>query len=197
MITVHLKNALAVGLMAPFLACAGTSVEARPRPLPGDQAKDGINVVSHLSLREESAGRLLTTVHWRKHYLYVELASRPVVLEIDVSDAARPAIVGELPLSKGGPDSHVDLVVGNSMLVTDSEDTAAQKTPRSVKVMNFAEAANPRVVQEFANVTGFLRDANRGLVYVFNNAGLWILRESPAPDEELQKQYEHDVLYNH
>jgi len=56
MITVHLKNALAVGLMAPFLACAGTSVEARPRPLPGDQAKDGINVVSHLSLREESAG---------------------------------------------------------------------------------------------------------------------------------------------
>ena len=91
----------------------------------------------------------------------------------------------------------MDLVVGNSMLVTDSEDTAAQKTPRSVKVMNFAEAANPRVVQEFANVTGFLRDANRGLVYVFNNAGLWILRESPAPDEELQKQYEHDVLYNH
>jgi hypothetical protein len=150
-----------------------------------------------VSLAGEAAGRMLTAVHWRKHYLYVELATRPVLLEIDVSDAARPAIVGELPLAKGDPDAHVGLVVGSTMLVTDSEDTAASKPPRSVKVINFAEAANPKVVREFANVTGFLRDADRGLVYVFNDAGLWVLRETPAPDDELQRQYDHDVLYNH
>jgi hypothetical protein len=138
---------------------------------------------------------MLTAVHWRKQYLYVELSTRPVLLEIDVSDAAKPAIVGELPLARG--DTHVGMVVGNTMLVTDSEDVAAPKPPRSVKVINFAEAANPKVVREFANVTGFLRDANRGLVYVFNDAGLWVLREAPAPDEELQRQYDHDVLYNH
>jgi len=182
-------------LLAPLVAYAGTSVDARPRPLSGDPTKDGINVLSHVSLAGESAGGMLTAVKWRKHYLYVELATRPVLLEIDVSDAARPAIVGELPLAKG--DNHVGVVVGNTMLVTDSEDAAAPKPPRSVKVINFTEAANPKIVREFANVTGFLRDASRGLVYVFNDAGLWVLRETPAPDEELQRQYDHDVLYNH
>ena len=196
MITFATRNTLAAAfLMAPLLAYAGTSVDARTRSLPGDQAKDGINVLSHVSLAGESAGRMLTAMHWRKHYLYVELATRPVLLEIDVSDAAKPAIVGELPLAKG--DTHVGVVVGNTMLVTDSEDVAAAKPPRSVKVINFAEAANPKVVREFANVTGFLRDAGRGLVYVFNDAGLWVLRETPAPDDELQRQYDHDVLYNH
>jgi hypothetical protein len=196
MTTIALRNTLmAALLMAPLLAHAGTSVDARPRPLSGDQTKDGINLLSHVSLAGESAGRMLTALHWRKHYLYVELATRPVLLEIDVSDAARPAIVGELPLAKG--DTHVGVVVGNTMLVTDSEDAAAPKPPRSVKVINFAEAANPKVVREFANVTGFLRDANRGLVYVFNDAGLWVLRETPAPDEEIQRQYDRDVLYNH
>jgi hypothetical protein len=194
--TIPPRNTLTAALfMAPLLAYAGSSVDARPRSLSGDQTKDGINVLSHVSLAGESAGRMLTAVHWRKHYLYVELATRPVLLEIDVSDAAKPAIVGELPLAKG--DTYVGVVVGNTMLVTDSEDTAVPKPPRSVKVINFAQAANPTVVREFANVTGFLRDANRGLVYVFNDAGLWVLRETPARDEELQRQYDHDVLSNH
>jgi hypothetical protein len=196
MITITPRNTLtATLLMVPLLGYAGSSVDAGPRSLSGDRTKDGINVLSHISLAGESAGRMLTAVHWRKQYLYVELSTRPVLLEIDVSDAAKPAIVGELPLAKG--DTHVGMVVGNTMLVTDSEDVAAPKPPRSVKVINFAEAANPKVVREFANVTGFLRDANRGLVYVFNDAGLWVLREAPAPDEELQRQYDHDVLYNH
>src|SRR5271156_1621900 len=105
-------------LMAPLLANAGSSVDARSQSFSGDRAKDGINVLSHVSLPGESAGRMLTAVHWRKQYLYVELATRPVLLEIDVSDAAKPAIVGELPLAKG--DTHVGVVVGNTMLVTDS-----------------------------------------------------------------------------
>lgn len=192
MIIIAPRSVLAAALlMAPLAAVAGSSVDARS----ANQTKDGISVVSHVSLAGESAGRMVTSVYWRKQYLYVELATRPVMLEVDVSDAARPAIVGELPLAKG--DTHVGMVVGNTMLVTDSEDAAAPKPPRSVKVINFAEAANPKVVREFANVTGFLRDANRGLVYVFNDAGLWVLRETPAPDQELQKQYDRDLLYNH
>jgi hypothetical protein len=41
-----------------------------------------------------------------------------------------------------------------------------------------------------------LKDTSRGLIYLVNSDGLWVLRLEPAADIQLQKAYEHYVLYN-
>ena len=62
--------------------------------------------------------------------------------------------------------------------------------------MSFANPADPKIVRQFTKVTGFLIDSRRGLVYVVNNEGLWILIGNPGRDLELEKQYEHELMYN-
>jgi hypothetical protein len=63
-------------------------------------------------------------------------------------------------------------------------------------LVSFADPAHPKVVRQFSGVTCLLKDSARSLIYLTNGEGLWVLRESPATDIELQKQYEHDVIYN-
>ena len=42
-----------------------------------------------------------------------------------------------------------------------------------------------------------LEDSSRGLIYLANTEGLWVLRPVPATDTELEKEYEEYILYSH
>jgi hypothetical protein len=86
------------------------------------------------------------------------------------------------------------VVVGNAVLLADTQP--ATHVPSSISIMSFANPADPKIVRQFKNVTGFLIDSRRGLIYVVNSEGLWILRENPGRDLELEKQYDHELLYN-
>lgn len=44
-------------------------------------------------------------------------------------------------------------------------------------------------VRKFKNVSALRTDEGRGPIYVVNQDGLWILREKPAPDKELEREY--------
>ena len=156
---------------------------------------NGVEVIGHVAFQQgDTAKHLLPYAQGRKSYLYVQLASRPALVAIDVTHAAKPAVASEvaLPAGTGG------VVVGNSALLPETEDGGSGATPRSVTVMNLADAAHPKVVRQFDNVSGFLKDQARGLIYVVNDDGLWILHAAPSPDEQLlQRQYAHDVIYAH
>jgi hypothetical protein len=117
-----------------------------------------------------------------------------VLLRVDVTDAAKPRMLGELPLS-GTAGAHLDTVVGDAVMLTDA-GPAPVRVPRSVQLMSFADPSHPKLVREFVNVTGFLKDDARGLVYLFNDTGLWILQQRSGPDLELLEQYQREVFYN-
>jgi hypothetical protein len=65
-----------------------------------------------------------------------------------------------------------------------------------VTILSFADPEHPAVARQFLGVTSMLKDTSRGLIYLVNSDGLWVLRVEPAADIELQKEYEHYVLYN-
>jgi hypothetical protein len=61
--------------------------------------------------------------------------------------------------------------------------------------MDFSDPRNPKVAREFTGVTAMSRDDGRGLIYVANAAGVWILQRHFAEDPEVQKAYEDYVIY--
>ena len=171
------------------------SAQARKHPNPKVE-EDAIAAVGHLPLKGDTAARLLTAEHWRRDYIYIELSSRPVLLQVDVTDVSKPKLVNEFALP-AGPETHVETVVGSAVMITGGETASAPThLPRSVQLLSFQDPGHPRTLREFSNLTGFLNDGRRSLVYLFNDAGLWILQQKPATDQELERQYEHEVLYN-
>ena len=60
--------------------------------------------------------------------------------------------------------------------------------------MSFADPQHPTVQQEFANVSAFARDENRGLIFLANPQGVWILHEKLAMDPSLEREWEHMAL---
>jgi hypothetical protein len=46
-------------------------------------------------------------------------------------------------------------------------------------------------------VTAVGRDDHRGLIYIANPDGVWILQQRLAEDPEVERAYEHHVIYDH
>jgi hypothetical protein len=107
---------------------------------------------------------------------------------IDVTDPSAPKLARELAAS-----GHLHAVVGSVALTT---STQLPGGPETVTITSFADPAHPKMLRQFLHVTGLVRDGSRGLIYLANDEGLFILRESPTTDIDLQRQYEHDVIYN-
>ncbi len=80
------------------------------------------------------------------------------------------------------------------LIVSPSAPTQ-QALKQTVTVLSFADPEHPTVGRRFLGVTSMLKDTSRGLIYLVNSDGL-VLRVEPAADIQLQKEYEHYVLYN-
>jgi hypothetical protein len=134
------------------------------------------------------------TQHYSRSYLYLEHASHALTL-IDVTDARHPSIVAnlDLPASEAGS---ILTAAGDAALV--SSDAAQPRTAvKTMSIVSFADPTHPQTVKQFANVTCTALDDHRGLIFVANDEGFWILHRNPAEDPEVQERYAHEVLYNH
>src|SRR5205085_10610861 len=135
------------------------------------QDNDQIEVIGHISFDGTGVTKLTTGEHWRRNYLYLSSAGKVTV--VDVTNGARPSITNEYRHSLPAAQAQVQVVVGNAVLFADAQP--ATHVPSSICIMSFANPADPKIVRQFTKVTGFLIDSRRGLVYVVNNEGLWIL----------------------
>lgn len=170
------------------------SLEARDRhktPPPQDR----IEVVAHLPLSGESVTRFLMTQHYRREYLYAASGNGKAVALIDVTDPGKPSVLADVaPALAGG---NVVMAVGTAALISDAGNGADAATkPQTFRIMSFADPAHPVVSQEFANVSAISRDDKRGLIFLANAQGLWILHEKLAMDPEFEKEWEHMMLDN-
>lgn len=189
----QLVTILILGLAAisPNLYAKKKAHKAQPR---ADQ--DQIEVIAHLRFPsvEGPVTRLFTTQHYSRYYLYAEHASGYVSL-LDITNPKKPAVLAEIGFPADEKSSNLVAVTGNAALVTEDSASRAPQPPRTVRMLSFADPTHPKVVHEFRNVTDTAQDAQRGLVFLASSDGdLWILREHFAPDPELEKRWEHDVL---
>jgi len=158
---------------------------------------DRISVIGHIQLRD-SATELAVASHWRKDFLYVIYGPTGPVTVFDVTNPSAPVAVSQLEVPKQAVGGEVNAIVGSAAVVTTSPNEApALVKKRTVTVLSFSDPERPVVTRQFTDVTAVLKDPRRGLIYLTNGEGLWVLQGQPGPDKELEQEYEHYVLYSH
>jgi hypothetical protein len=157
--------------------------------------KDQIEVVGHIPLTGGAVNRFISTQHYSSHYLYAEHPDGKLTL-IDVTNSSQPAVLADVAYAPDGGYGSLSAVVGTVALVSSQPAAAAVATaPRTIKIMDLSDPKNPKVAREFAGVTAVAKDGGRGLIFLANPEGVWILRQHFAEDPEVQRAYENYVIY--
>ena len=185
-----------VVLLAGLVAFAPAVYAKSKKPkAPPAVPKDEIELVGHIPLTDGPVRWFHATQHYSSYYLYAEHEAGGTVTLIDVTKTSQPAVLADVPYAPIGSDS-LALVAGTAALVT-SEPAAlpAPAAPQTIRIMDFSDPKNPKVARVFAGVTAMSRDDGRGLIFVANAEGIWILHQRLAQDPDVEKAYANYVLY--
>jgi hypothetical protein len=181
-------------LGAIALPVAAQTKNKKAKTASGDP-QDSIEVVGHIPAANGPVSRFLSTQHYSSYYLYAEHAAGQGVTMIDVTKADRPSVLTDIP---GSSDS-ITLVAGTAALMTSAPAAPpAPSTPaptQTIRIMDLSDPQHPKVTREFAGVTATSRDDRRGLIFVANSEGIWILRQHLAADPAVEKAYANYVVY--
>lgn len=172
-------------MLAPFGSAKDKKNKANP--------KDEIEVVGHIPLNGVTVNRFIATQHYSSYYLYAEHPDGKATL-IDVTKTNQPAVLADVAYAPGS--SSLALVAGTSALVSSERDPGAKtEAPQNLKIMDLSDPEHPQVAREFNGVTAISRDDNRGLIFLANAEGIWILRKHFAEDPDVQRAYQDYVIY--
>ncbi|HEY7338138.1 MAG TPA: hypothetical protein VH639_24840 [Bryobacteraceae bacterium] len=142
----------------------------------------------------------LPTQHYSNYYLYVEHEGGKNVTLIDVTKAAQPVVLSDVAYSSNGAAGGESLVAvaGTAAILTEQPGaTTPAPAAQTVRIMDFSDPLHPKIAREFSGVTTMSRDERRGLIFLANPEGIWILHQSFAEDPEVEKDYARRILYDH
>ena len=187
--------AMAFGLLV--LSIAVQAKDKKPKVAP-KQPQDEIEVVGHIPLTSGPVRRFLSTQHYSSSYLYAEHDAGQGVTLIDVTKVSKPAVLADVAYPSSGGSGSLFAVAGTAVLVSEEQGVATPVvTPQTIRIMDFSDPQHPKVAREFVGVTAISRDQGRGLIFVANPEGIWILHQTLAEDPEVEKAYANYVLYSH
>jgi hypothetical protein len=182
-----------LSLLAGFLAVAPATEAKNKRAV--SSPKDEIEVAGHIAVSGGPVRSFLATQHYNSFYLYAQRGAGNSVTLIDVTKTDQPAVLGEIA-SASTPGSTLAVVAGTSALaVSETSQQSAVSSSQTIRIMDYSDPKNPKVAREFDGVTAVSRDDSRGLIFVANTDGIWILRKHFAQDPKADETYEHYVLY--
>ena len=156
-------------------------------------------MVGHIPLTGGPIRRFIPTQHYSSFYLYAEHEPGKGVTLIDVTKSAQPAVLADVAYTGAGGAASIVTVAGTAALITDNA-TAVDTPPASaqtIRVFDLSDPLHPKVAREFSGVTAISRDDRRGLIFLANAEGVWILHQNFATDPEVMKEYERYVMYSH
>jgi hypothetical protein len=173
----HIFNGL---VLLGIFAATVPSADARHRAVKS--AGQPAIVVAKVALPGAPASEIFSEEIGGKQYLYIGGNSKEGFTLVDVTNPAKPGVINGLAWPKEISTGRLQMVGGGLALV-EGPDSASLKadppaSPRTVKVLDLNDPANPRVVLSFSGVTGTLEDEARNLVYITNGEELWILRNN-------------------
>jgi len=174
-------------------SCSGV-LEAKDKKTPASQPQDQITVEAHLDLASGPVTGFITTQHYGSTWVYAEHEPGKGATLLDVTRPAHPKVVSEIA------SSTLLSVNGTTALATDGPSDSSQsgslKTapPKTIRVMDFSDAAHPKVTRQFDGVTA-MKQIGRGLILLANPGGVWILSEHLASDPQDDERYARKVLY--
>lgn len=170
---VRIRPAFLLGSMAVILALAAGAFAKKP-----DKPSQPASVIAHVPLEGAVASQMYLQARGEKRYLYIDQGSNQGYTVVDISKPAQPNIVKHVTSGKVqvmGPD------LALAEAPEQSKTVARSHTPtESVSVLDTSDPANPKTIQTFQGVTSVLQDSVRGLIFLTNNDGLWILQQAEA-----------------
>ena len=143
-------------------------------------------VIAHLPLQEAPGSEMLLQTKGDKHYLYVQKASKQGFTVIDVTKPGLPSLVNRSAPSNDATAGKLEMVSPDVGFAEVPEKTSkgvirsTDNPTETVKILDLSDPAHPKVLQTFTGVTSILQDPDRGLIYLANSEGLWILNH-PKP----------------
>jgi hypothetical protein len=174
-----------------MLAPLGNAKNKKPQADPQDQ----IDVVGQIPPTGGVVNRFIATQHYSSYYLYAEHPDGKLTL-IDVTKTDHPAVLADVAYAPDSGTGSVSAVAGTAALVSSQPAApAVAAAPQTIKIMDLSDPKNPKVAREFTGVTALSKDAGRGLIFLANPEGIWILRQHFAEDPEVQRAYEDYVIY--
>jgi len=159
----------AIAVAAIGIALAGPVVNAKPNPNKGEDKP--ANVVAHVQLSGGPVTRMLLVKKEGKEYLLVGLDSPASVAVFDVSNPDRPRSIDTTAGTAGAPSAEVK-VVADTLTLFGSSDAGT------------TSSANSKDMRSFSGVTASMKDKARGLIYLTNGDGLWIVKTKQRVEED-------------
>jgi hypothetical protein len=187
-------------LFAGLVVCASVApAKDKKVKTPPSPPKDEIEVVGHIPLAGGAVTRFSSTQHYSSYYLYAEHGASTNVTLIDVTKVGQPSVLADVSYSPDGGSQSLLAVAGTAALVNSEAETSAAPAaaPQTLKIMDFSDPQHPKVAREFTGVTAIGRNDPRGLIFVANGDGIWILKQHLAEDPEMEKAYANYVMYSH
>lgn len=158
-----------------------------------ESSKDEIQVAGHVALADGPVRRFLLTEHYSRVYLYAERDAGQAITLVDVTKASQPFVIADVN-SVPADGSNLVLAAGTAALVSTAPAVNAQSV-QTIRIMDLSDPKNPKIAREFTGVTAVARDDRRGLVYVANGEGIWILQQHLATDPDVIKAYDYQIRY--
>ena len=155
----------AIWIAAIGVAAMGSAVQAKPN------SDKPANVIAHVQLSGGPVTRMLLVKKEGKEYLLVGLNSAAGVAVFDVSDPSQPRTINTTSGAGAAPSAEVK-VVADTLTLFGSSDAGT------------ASSANSKEMRSFSGVTAFMKDKVRGLIYVTNGDGLWIVKTKQEIEQE-------------
>jgi len=177
---------------APIASAKNKTHKSEPGP-----PRDTIEVVGHVAPTNRAVTNFICTQHYSSYYLYAEHESGKDITLIDVTKATQPAVLADVPYTGNGGSEALVAVAGTAALVSSELNGPMPAPQQSLKIMDLSDPQHPKVAREFTGVTAVGRDNQRGLVFVANSEGIWILQQHLALDPEVEAEYTRQVLYDH
>jgi hypothetical protein len=178
---------LAAGLIGVSGVAEAKTKKVKSQP---KDPQDTIEVVGHIPLIGGPVTRFMVTKHYSSDYLYVEHEGGKSVTLVDISKAEQPTVLSDVSYPSGGGSADLFAVAGTAALTVEGpSNTPVAPKSQTVRIMDLSDPQHPRVGREFTGVTAMSRDDQRGLIFVANADGIWILHQNLALDPEMLKEW--------
>jgi hypothetical protein len=163
-------------LFSALLASATDQTAAKPTEVSA-------TVIGHLPLPQATGSEMMLQKEHGKEYLYVQQASKPGYMVVDVSHPDAPSLLKRVPGSNQATEGDLQMVTPNIAIAEAPEKTpetltSARHATETVRVLDLSDPKAPKTLETFNKVTSTLADGRHGLLYLTNDEGLWVLRYS-------------------
>jgi hypothetical protein len=163
------------GLVAPWAQAKSKKEKDPPK-------ETGIYVISHLELPEAAVSNIQASDDLGRYT--IELTGSEGVTLVDVNNPEKPKLVRQEQLPSGLKHSSTQVRAGNTALLSATEDPATKADQQMITLVRFSDAAQPKTIKQFPGVSAIWTDRTRGLIYMADSSGLWILQIYTAVDPD-------------